>query len=112
MSHPNPPTLLCYMAHPYGGKPENLRRARAVLRHLNATHFPIRAFIAPWIDWCEAVPETPENRAAGLGLDCAEVARCDEMWLVGGHASAGMRVESDAARMVVNALHLTAESLE
>lgn len=85
---------IAWMSHPYGGKKENLARARRWLRFLNRTHFPSVAFVAPWIDWCEAVPETPENRKEGIALDCREVARIGSVWMVGGQVSEGMAEES------------------
>ncbi len=97
---------LCYMAHAYGGNPENLARAQRWLRYLNRKHFPVNVFVAPWIEWCIAVPETPENRAAGLAMDIAEVARCDAIWLVGGRISDGMRTEMAHAKVVVDLTHL------
>jgi hypothetical protein len=38
------------------------------------------------------------HREDGLRRDCAVVAKCDEVWLVGGRISAGMLREATAAR--------------
>lgn len=51
--------------------------------------------ICSWIVLTGILPETPEMRAIGLALDCAQVERCDEVWLVGGVVSGGMRIEAD-----------------
>lgn len=102
-------TRIAYLAHPYGGKPENLARARRWLRWLNRTHFPGTAFVAPWIDWCEAVRETAENRTAGTGLGCAEVKRIGLVYLVGGSVSPGMRDEMAHASEVVDLTHMGEE---
>ena len=70
--------------------------------------------VATWTVLASNWPETSENRALGLAIDCALVARCDELWLVGGRVSAGMRVEADAARAagveVVDLTHLGEEA--
>ena len=64
-----------------------------------AREFPI-APVASWITLSAEWPETPENRARGLEIDKALVARCDETWMVGGRISEGMKVEAEAARVV------------
>jgi hypothetical protein len=53
--------------------------------------------------------ETPENRERGLACDLAQVARCDEVWLVGGRVSSGMRHEADhAITLAIPVIDLTA----
>lgn len=74
--------ILVYVAHAYGGDPANLARARRWLTWAWRKHIGTHGFMAPWIDACEAVPETQANREAGLAFDCECVALCDEMWLV------------------------------
>ncbi len=91
------PTVV-YVAHPYGGDPANLARARRWVRWLNREFFPRYAFIAPWIDVCDGVPETPWNRTAGIAFASREVAKADELWMVGGRVSDGMKDEAEAAR--------------
>ena len=91
---------LVYLAHPVGGDTlANLSRAR---RWLTWTyrHFGGVAPIAPWIVDCEGVLDeaSPSDRARGLATGMAVLARCDEVWLVGGRVSVGMLMESDAAR--------------
>jgi hypothetical protein len=50
----------------------------------------------------------PETRALGLALDLALVARCDEVWLVGGRVSSGMNAEAtEAVRLGKPVLDLT-----
>lgn len=71
-----------YIAHAYGGNPENLVKARKWLEWARG-EFPECDVIAPWIEECERTPETPENREAGL-LRCeAVVATCNELWVCG-----------------------------
>lgn len=55
--------------------------------------------IATWIVLSGELAETPANREFGLAIDVALVERCDEVWLVGGRVSPGMRIEADAARV-------------
>lgn len=87
---------LVYLAHPYGGNPENLARAKRWLAWA-IREYPGCAFVANWILEGELFPETPEERKAGLRRDEAVLARCDELWLVGGEVSPGMEAEAQAA---------------
>lgn len=87
---------IAYMMHPYGGRRENLERAKRWFRWLIKT-FPDVQFTAPWILWCETLEETPENRARGIAFDLESIRRSDEAWLVGGEVSAGMGIESREA---------------
>jgi hypothetical protein len=50
-----------------------------------------------WIVLTGVIEETPANRELGLRCDLAQVERVDEVWLVGGRVSAGMRLEADHA---------------
>jgi hypothetical protein len=99
---------LVYLAHPYGGFLGNLARARRWLRWAWQNH-PEYNFLAPWIDACFCLPETPENRAQGLAFGTQIVGLCDELWLVGGAISVGMRAEMQAAKRVVDLTHLGPE---
>lgn len=86
-----------YMAHPYGGKPENLERAKRWLRWL-INNNPYTDFTAPWIPWCETLPDLdPFMRERGIAFDLATVSRCDGLVLVGGRISRGMQLELEAA---------------
>lgn len=88
-----------YIAHPLSAPTvqemaENRRRAARWVA------WAARQGVAPvatWIVLSAELSETQENRELGLAVDCATVERVDEIWLVGGRASSGMRVESDHA---------------
>ncbi len=85
-----------YLAHPYGGKPENLERAMRWVRWVEETQAV--AVNANWIIECLVWDDAnPEERAAGLARDIANIRRCDEIWAVGGRISDGMKVELAAA---------------
>lgn len=60
-------------------------------------HFNV-AVECTWIVLTGELEETEENRKRGLECDLALVERCDELWMVGGRVSSGMRLESDHAR--------------
>ncbi len=68
--------------------------------------------VCSWIVLTGEFEETPENRARGLACDLAQVGRCDEVWLVGGRVTEGMRLEERHARerliAVVDLTHLGA----
>lgn len=86
-----------YLAHPYGGDICNLSRAKRWLRWAHE-RFPEMTIIAPWIPTCEVLDDADqEQRERSLEHDCAVVARCDEIWLVGGTISDGMRQEAETA---------------
>jgi hypothetical protein len=86
-----------YVAHPLGsGADREANRARAARWAVWAAEQGV-APVADWILIAGAWRESEEARARGLAIDCALVARCDEIWLVGGRISEGMRVEANAA---------------
>ena len=75
-----------YIAHPLGAGPDREANRQRASRWVA---WAASQGVAPVADW---------TRAKGLAIDCALVARCDELWLVGGRISRGMQVEADAAR--------------
>lgn len=89
---------LVYLAHPYGGDPANLSRARRWLRWACQSAPARVAPMAPWILMCELFPgEIPAEVERESARQDALVARCDELWLVGGRISPSMRREVAAA---------------
>lgn len=97
-----PAVKLIYMAHPYGGDPENLQRAKRWLRWAACEARRENAFVlAPWIPLCEVFSgsERPDDttRAFMLNGDCETVRSCKELWLCGDSVSPGMRQEQEAA---------------
>lgn len=85
-----------YIAHPLGGGSDR-EQNRA-----NASKWVAWAGdqgVAPTATWIILSGEWDESkRELGLEIDKALVARCDELWLVGGRVSAGMAIEAKAAR--------------
>lgn len=73
------------------------RKAAARWVAFLALHFEI-APECSWLVLTGELEETPDNRARGLAIDLALVERCDELWMVGGRVSGGMKLESDHAR--------------
>ena len=51
-----------------------------------------------WIVLAGQLDETPANRDMGLAVDIEQIRRSDEIWLVGGRISDGMRIEQAWAR--------------
>ncbi len=102
---------LIYMAHEYGGKPENLEAARKWLRLCNdAAALDGDVVIAHWIAACEVFPESDaETRERQLQGDEELARRCEETWLVGPRISTGMAREMTAAmeagRRVIAMIH-------
>lgn len=86
-----------YVAHPLSGPDRDANIARAA--RWCAWVFKIGH--APVADWIVLASQLDESwREKGLRADCALIKRCDEVWLVGGRVSEGMRIESAAARLV------------
>jgi hypothetical protein len=90
---------ICYIAHVLAAETRaemDENRARAARWCAWAARRGV-APVATWIVLSGELSETQENRELGLKLDCATVERCDEIWLVGGRVSSGMRRESEHA---------------
>jgi hypothetical protein len=84
-----------YIAHPLGNGPNreaNRARAGRCLAWA-ATQGVIP--VASWITLTGVWAETKGNREAGLALDLAQLARCDQLWTFGD--SPGVRIERDRA---------------
>ncbi len=93
---------LIYMAHPFGGDPANLERARRWFAWL-CREFPRNAYICNWIIECEIFDDAdPEQRAASLARQCEIARRCNAVLLVGGDISPGMMQEARAAGSVLD----------
>jgi hypothetical protein len=90
--------MLIYLAHPVSGDVAgNLESCRAIMLDLMG-RYPHHAFVAPWITYCEILDDDdPEQRARGMRDDLVVLARCDQIWLVGPHVSAGMIAEKEIA---------------
>jgi hypothetical protein len=84
------------MEHPLGARSraevqDNLQNARKWLQYL-LRHFPDFDFTAEWILWGELLDDhIPEERARGIAFGVEMARRCDEIWLVGGRVSEGMK---------------------
>lgn len=98
-----------YVAHPlgFGDDRERNRVAAAYWCGWLADKFGI-APVADWIVLSSVWEE--DRREQGLAIDLALIARCDELWLVGGRVSQGMAIErAEAERLgkpVVDLTHL------
>ena len=89
---------IIYLSHPVGaatdaGVQANLASARAWLGYLIA-NCPDVAWCVPWLPYLDVLKDTPTNRERGLRDDCAMVAMCDAILLVGRSVSPGMMQES------------------
>jgi len=101
---------LAYMAHPVSGNvEENLKSAKRWLRWLTESREEPMTFIAPWITDCEIWDDSrPGDRALGLARCMEVISRCDELWIVGGRISDGMRQEiAHAKRHDITTVNLT-----
>jgi len=95
-------TKLIYMSapvRPLEGETleSNLARGRRWYKFLQLTAGDHAVFLAPWILSCELFDDdSPEQRKAGMARQMEIIARCDEVWLVGGRVSSGMAAEKEA----------------
>ena len=89
--------LVVYIAHALSGDWEaNIADARLWVRTaLDYGYAPV----APYL-MTEGILHEPEDRALGLELDLAMIARCDGLWLCGERVSAGMEQERDHALLL------------
>ena len=108
---------LIYVAHPVSGDVQgNLARAKRWIHWIHSVRGAVP--IAPWITDIESGEDDsdPIARAQGLARCEYTVSRCDELWLVGGRISGGMRAELNAAARAGIAIrdftHLGAEPPE
>lgn len=91
----------------------NVQRARRWLKYLQEK-YPDRAFVAPWILWIELGDDDtdPQQRERGLQR-CEETARrADEIWVVGGRRSGGMKREIKQAEFTGAIVRTEFENLE
>lgn len=79
-----------YIAHAFGGDPENLERA---IHWVGWAAMEGVAPVATWITLCDLWPDSYEHRAAGMACNLAVIERCDELWLTGPRMSPGMTTE-------------------
>lgn len=92
-------TNIWYMAHAYVGDRRNLAMARRWLQLLREIY--AAPIIAPWIELCEALPETEDNRAFCTDISCDIVKKCTGVILVGEKITDGMHMESAKAAQVL-----------
>jgi hypothetical protein len=89
-----------YIAHPLSADtPEQSRKNRenAALWAVWAARVKGVSPSCSWVVLSSVLEETPENRALGIQCDLVQVERADEVWLVGGRISSGMRLEAEHA---------------
>lgn len=90
-----------YLCHPLNAPTregiEANRKEAARWAAFFATYFDV-APECSWIVLTGELEETDENRATGLAIDLALVARCDELVMVGPRVSEGMLLESEHAK--------------
>lgn len=84
--------IAVYVAHQYGGKPENREAAKRWVRWLAELGY---APICTWIVLTEMWDES--HRDDGLTIDCELISRSDVVLLCGHDVSSGMQVERDYA---------------
>jgi len=90
---------LAYLAHPVSGLSQETLRCSIAGWVFDVTEaFPDVAFTVPWLAYVLALDDqNPAHRARGMRDDLQSLSRCDEVWLLGGVISAGMRTEAEHA---------------
>lgn len=93
---------LIYVAHPFGGDPRNLDRAKRWYTWL-IREFPRNAYVCQWVIDCELLDDSdPAVLEPSLARQCEIVRRCDAILLVGGSIAPGMKQEARAAMAVLD----------
>jgi hypothetical protein len=99
---------IVYVAHPLGSGPDREANRANAAKWCAWVAMQGFAPVADWIVLSGVLDESADNRTLGLRIDLALIARCDEVWLVGGRVSPGMRIEADEAeRLIKPILDLT-----
>lgn len=78
-----------YIAHPYGGLPEN--RTAAILFFMRAAelgHEPVAPWLIVTAHWGES------RRKQGMAINLNAILACDELWICGPEVSPGMLQEA------------------
>jgi len=88
---------IIYIAAPLGSGPDREQNRVNASKWVAWVAAQGHAPVADWVILSGEWSETPENRARGLACDFALIARVDELWLVGGRISRGMKAEADEA---------------
>lgn len=97
-----------YVAHALGSGPDREQNRANAAKWGAWVATQGHAPVADWIWLSGEFAETPAARARGLACDLALVARCDEVWLVGGRVTPGMREEAaEAERHGVTVVDMT-----
>jgi hypothetical protein len=88
---------LIYIAHPYGGNPENANAAEEWCAKLSKVFNAV--FFAPWISLVRHWEDSGETRERGLMLDLEAVKRADEIWFITNtwKLSSGQKQEEECA---------------
>jgi hypothetical protein len=96
-----------YIAHPLGSGADREKNRERAARWVAWAALQGVAPVADWIilsgQWDESM------RDLGLAIDVELVKRCDEVWLVGGRISPGMKIEAASAKRVIDLTHLGEE---
>lgn len=94
---------LIYVAHEFGGKPENLDRAEKWVAALSSAFDHI--FWAPWVPLCRYWANSGESLERGMMLDFEAIAKSDSIVLCGPGISTGMSREIEHAKRLGRYVH-------
>jgi hypothetical protein len=90
-----------YIAHPLGRDDDREKNRNNAMQW--CAYLALKYKIAPVADWIVLSgvwDETPFLRKTGLEIDYALINRCDELWMVGGRITEGMKLEAEYAEIV------------
>jgi hypothetical protein len=99
-----------YIAHPLNAATDEERERNRANAARWCAWAAMTQRVAPVADWIvlSGVLSEEEGRERGLLIDCDILARCDEVWAVGGRISPGMAIEIEhAKKMLIPVCDLT-----
>jgi len=89
---------IVYICHPVGGDVQgNLKKIRAIVRHINLTEPNVIPFVPYYADVVSMDDSNPKERARGIKNNLHLLKICDELWYFSEKITRGMGEEMKEA---------------
>jgi hypothetical protein len=90
---------IVYIAHEYGGKPENIEKVKRIIADIAMSNLNVIPY-CPWLAYVESLNDlNKEQRARGIMMTLAllDKRRVSELWIFGDKISEGVALEINKA---------------